>query len=364
MKVIILARPNDNHTSPIKWALKQAGYNVVCWAGLSWSEQQQASILFDKKTKLFLGAHEVEPGDVVWIRRPELPVPHPEVLEADKKFADNEYRDFYQSLAFLLEALSVRCVNKHSAARFINNKGVQLHLANACGLKVPKTLFSNSPQATKDFIGSSSRRMICKAFTPHMWERRSHRDVAITETFEITREHLPEDEVLTFAPGIYQDMVVKQFDVRTVLMGNRIYSHAVHNPENALDWRGDAARGRVEVEIIPTPPEVEQQLLEFAHRAGICFGSVDFAVDMQGQWWFLEINEEGQFLWLDLRNRAARLLERFCAFLTMPEDSTKSLEERAALFPSFSDFEHFRDEQDVPELDAVVPGSPFLSVEP
>lgn len=364
MKVIILARPNDNHTSPIKWALKQAGYNVVCWAGLSWSEEQQTSILFDKQTRLVLGPHKVEPADVVWIRRPEPPVPHPKVLEADRKFADNEYHNFYQTIAYMFEALPVRCINKHSAARFINNKGVQLHLANACGLRVPKTLLSNSPQATKDFVASDSRRMICKAFTPHMWERRSQRDVAITETFEITREQLPEDEVLTFAPGIYQDMVVKQFDVRTVLMGDRIYSHALHNPKKALDWRGDAARGRVDVEIIPTPPEIENQLLAFAGRAGICFGSVDFAVDMEGRWWFLEINEEGQFLWLDLKNRAARMLERFCAFLTMAEGSTDSLEKRAALFPSFSDFERFREQQDVPELDAVVPGSPFLSAEP
>lgn len=361
MKVIILAQSSDSHTAPIKWALKQAGYQVACWAGLSWTEQQQASLLFDKTTKLTLGPYQVEPGDVIWIRRPELPVPNPGVMEPDKKFADYEYRNFYHSIAYLFEALPVRCINKYSASRLINNKGMQLHLANACGLSVPKTLFSNSPPATKNFFDSSSRRMICKAFTPHMWERRSEREVAITETFEISREELPEDEIFTFAPGIYQDMVVKQFDVRTVLMGNRVYSHAVHNPKKALDWRGDAARGRVDVEIIPTPTEIEEKLIEFARGAGICFGSVDFAVDMDGQWWFLEINEEGQFLWLDIKNRAAGMQERFCAFLTMPEGSTESVEERARLFPSFSEYEKLADKQDRP--DTAVPVPVFVSVE-
>ena len=361
MKIIILAPATDSHTAAVKWALQQAGYEVACWAGLSWIEQGQASLLFDNKTKLTLGPYEVEPGDVVWIRRPELPVHHPDVLEADKKFARNEYHNFYQTISCMFEALPVRCINRQSAARFINNKGVQLHLARACGLRVPNTLISNSPQATKDFVGSSSRRLICKAFTPHMWERRSQREVAITETFEITGQQLPEDDVLTFAPGIYQDMVVKQFDIRTVLMGNRIYSHAVHNPKHALDWRGDAARGRVAVEIIPTPPEIEAQLLAFAGKAGICFGSVDFAVDMDGRWWFLEINEEGQFLWLDQKNSAARTLERFCAFLTMPEGSIESLEERAALFLSFSDYEKSPQKEDLPETE--VPEPVFVSVE-
>ena len=47
MKVIIFAYAKENHTAPVKWALEQAGYQVACWGGLSWTEQQQASLLFD-----------------------------------------------------------------------------------------------------------------------------------------------------------------------------------------------------------------------------------------------------------------------------------------------------------------------------
>ena len=364
MKVIILAQPHDNHTAPIKWALQQAGYQVACWPGLSWSEPRQAALLVDHETALSLGSHVVEPGDAVWIRRPEPPLPNPKVSDADKKFGENEYRNFYYTIAYILETLPVRCVNKYSAAHFVNNKGVQLHLARACGLKAPRALLSNSPQAVTTFFDHSSNRLINKPFTPHMWERHNIGGVAITETFEITREQLPRDEVLTYAPGIYQDMVIKQFDVRTVLMGNRIYSFALHNPKKALDWRADASKGRVQVEIIATPPDVEKGLLAFAGKTGVSFGSIDFAVDMEGQWWFLEINEQGQFLWLDQSNPAAGTLEKFCGFITAPEGSTQTLEERANLFPSFLDFMHFREKQDVPELDAVVPGSPFLSMEP
>jgi hypothetical protein len=42
MKIVIIAEANDNHTAPLKWALEKAGYTVVCWAGVGWTENRQA----------------------------------------------------------------------------------------------------------------------------------------------------------------------------------------------------------------------------------------------------------------------------------------------------------------------------------
>jgi hypothetical protein len=152
-----------------------------------------------------------------------------------------------------------------------------------------------------------------------------------------------------------------------VIMGHRVYSFALHNPKKALDWRQDAGLGNVKVAIIPTPPDVEIGILEFAQKSKICFGSVDFAVDNDGQWWFLEINEQGQFLWLDQFNPQARTLEKFCAFITAPENSVEPLEERLGLFPSFADFiTHFRslpENQEPIDIAAAVAASPFMSRE-
>src|SRR5206468_10908989 len=59
MKVIIFAYAKENHTATVKWALEQAGYEVACWGGLSWTEQQQASLLLDAQTKMTLGPYTV-----------------------------------------------------------------------------------------------------------------------------------------------------------------------------------------------------------------------------------------------------------------------------------------------------------------
>ena len=174
--------------------------------------------------------------------------------------------------------------------------------------------------------------------------------------------------MLTYAPGIYQDMVVKQFDVRTVLMGERVYSYALHNPMKALDWRSDAGMGNIDVEMVPTPSDVERGIVAFAKKSGLCFGSIDFAVDMHENWWFLEINERGQFLWLDQFNPKIKMQEKFCAFITAPEGSTQLLEEREGLFPSFGEYMKIYEEQqakqEAPNIAAAAASSPYMSQEP
>jgi glutathione synthase/RimK-type ligase-like ATP-grasp enzyme len=373
MKILITAPENDSHSAPLKWALEQAGYSVACWSGLRWTEAKQASIslppdlqieeLQIADTQVKLAQHLVEPDDVIWIRRPMEPKPNPQTATEDAKFAANEYRSFYDSLMYLLETLPVRVVNKYAASRFINNKSVQLVLARACGMNVPRTLMANSPQAVRKYFGGNPQRTICKTFSTHIWEKEQGGPVVVTETFELSADRLPSDEVLTYAPAIYQEMIVKKFDVRMVLLGAAVYSYSLHNPKGALDWRHDATRGLVKVEPITTPPEVEKSVLEFAAKSGIACGSFDFAIDHQDRWWFLEVNEGGQFLWLDAANPRLHVQEKFLAFLTSPAGASRQvLEARQSEFPSWGDYlaSPAKDRQLPEEAD---PDASYVSVE-
>jgi hypothetical protein len=362
MKIIILAHESDNHAAPVKWALEQAGYLCVCCTA-----PHEASLLFDDEARIFLGPHLVEAGDSIWLREPREQLSNLQLPKDDRQSPELETRFFNDCITGTLDSLPVRCINKFSSSGFIRNKSAQLHLANQCGLHVPATLMSNSPGSVKEFFARDSGRNICKPFTPHMWQNENNAGTAVTGTFELSREQLPSDEVFTLAPGIYQRRIDKQFDVRTVLIGDRVYSHGLYHHQKALDWRHDASPATLEVRIIPTPPEVEEAILRFSKQADICFGSIDFAVDRNGRWWFLEINEQGQFLWLDQYNPGARLQEKFCAFLTAP-DTTQPVEDREQLFPSFSDYlkscDQSSQKQQSLDIAAMAPNSPHMSLEP
>jgi glutathione synthase/RimK-type ligase-like ATP-grasp enzyme len=265
----------------------------------------------------------------------------------------------------MLENLPVRSVNRHSASRLVRNKAVQLRMAGASGLKTPATLMSNSSAAVRRFFDQYPDNAICKAFASHVWQQQGNADLMVTETFSLNREELPtEDEVFTYSPAIYQEKVKKQFDVRAVLMGERVYSFAVRTAANSLDWRHDAALRNVAVERIATPAAVESAILRFAAASGVCTGSLDFAVDRNGEWWFLEINEQGQFLWLDDFCPQAQLLEKFCAFLTAPQDSNRTLEEIQGLFPSTAEYQRSHKQEKALNIASVSADAPFKSLEP
>ncbi|MGB9122054.1 MAG: hypothetical protein WCE73_15645 [Candidatus Angelobacter sp.] len=360
MKIIVLAHPKDDHAAPVCWAMEQAGYQTACWSGVSPAEQDQASLLIDEQPCIRLGQHRLESDDVLWLRQPDTPA---DVLPGAK--ATSPSSAFFEAMACMLENLPVRCVNRYSASRLVRNKGVQLRLAARSGLKTPATVMSNSAAAVRHFFDQHPDNAICKAFATHVWQQQGSPDVTVTETFSLDREELPaDDEVFTYAPAIYQEKVRKQFDVRAVLMGERVYSFAVRTPANSLDWRHDAALRNVAVERIATPHAVESCILRFAASAGVCTGSLDLAVDRNGEWWFLEINEQGQFLWLDDFCPQAQLLEKFCAFLTAPQGSKQTLEERQGLFPSVAEYQRSHQKEKALNIATVSADAPFKSLEP
>lgn len=336
MKVLVFANELDNHVTPIRWALQQAGYSVHCWCGVAWTPAGQVSLLLHEEPRLTLGTHVIEPGDTVWLRQPDQPEFGPG-SGARPTPPSSLYNSFFSNIASMIEMQRVRCINPYSVSLLIRNKAVQLHFARISGLRIPATLMSNCSGAIRTFF-ESGHRIVCKPFASHIWEQ-STGGVAVAGTFELCRDQLPEDEVFAFAPSIFQRRIAKSFDVRTVLMGLSVYSFALRTPDGALDWRPQAALGKIRVDPIATPPNVEKAALNFAQKTGVCFGSIDFAVDADGEWWFLEINEQGQFLWLDRFHPAALLQQKFCAFLTAPESSRVGLEAREHLFPSLHEYE-------------------------
>jgi hypothetical protein len=360
MKTIVLAHPKDDHAAPVRWALEHAGYQTACWSGVSPSEQEQASLLMEEHPRITLGTQQLESDDVLWLRQSDSPA---DTLPGAK--AASPCSNFFEALVCMLENMPVRCINRYSASRLVRNKAVQLRLAHASGLKTPATLMSNSPAAVRRFFDQYPDNAICKGFASHVWQQQGSNDLTVTETFSLTREELPaDDEIFTYSPAIYQEKVKKQFDIRAVLMGKRVYSFAVRTAANSLDWRHDAALRKVAVERIATPAAVESAIVRFAAAACVCTGSLDFAVDRNGEWWFLEINEQGQFLWLDDLCPQAQLLEKFCAFLTAPQGSKQTLEERQGLFPSIAEYQRSHPKEEALNIATVSADAAFKSLEP
>lgn len=69
------------------------------------------------------------------------------------------------------------------------------------------------------------------------------------------------------------------------------------NHATKFDWRKDQIN--VDYEIFDLPDKIEQKLLRLHQKFEMFFGAYDFIVDPQGEYYFLEVNPAGQWLWME-----------------------------------------------------------------
>ncbi len=327
MAVIIVSSSNDYHAAAASWAMQEAGLSYVLWEGAGHEVSRQATLEVSPSPKMKLGSNEVTGSDVVWYRRPRGYSYHPNMAEMDRKFVRPESIRFTESIDILFEALGCRCVNPPGAARSIARKARQLLLAHTCGFLIPRTLMSNSAPALACWMAAESSSYIYKGFQPHVWSNPANGMKAFAQTVKLPESIDDLYEQISFAPGIYQSLVKKVCDVRIVVMGSVTRAFRIVSPE--LDWRLEVGAGRAQAEEIELPKPILEKIHLFMRRAEIVTGSFDFAVDVDGLWWFLEVNETGQFLWIDQIIPEAGLLQDFLSFLT---------EQKRDKFPPLAEF--------------------------
>ncbi|HEY3940581.1 MAG TPA: hypothetical protein VGL97_24340 [Bryobacteraceae bacterium] len=327
MAIIIVAPEVELHADWIEWGLKEAGFAVIRWAGLGWRPEDSATIYLGDREEIYLGNHKLSSKDTVWFKRPSLAV-HPEVDPTEKKFAANEYEAFKRNLLSHIELSGARCINKWSTVLTIENKSLQLSLASRCGLRVPATRIGNCAPFIKAFLARPDADIIHKAFRPHAW---IGADGAIynCETTGLSQDCEWLDDTFAYAPGVYQQRIQKNCDVRVNMIGGDFHSFVITTPGIALDWRSHGLRDGLRIERITLPLEIESALRTFADRAELAFGCFDMVVDSAGVWWFLEVNQAGQFLWIDDLQPDDGVYEPMLRFLSATEPAS----DRG--FPSF-----------------------------
>jgi hypothetical protein len=69
----------------------------------------------------------------------------------------------------------------------------------------------------------------------------------------------------------------------------------------------------------PLPRDIEDKLLRLMAQLGLVMGMVDLIVTPHGEYVFLEVNEQGQFLWVEEKNPEIPVFAAFLAFLMDPE---------------------------------------------
>ena len=243
----------------------------------------------------------VEFGDIcaAWYRRSKnLFSAPPSLLAGD---VDNYVRaQSMATLVALCESLQTLWVSHPYKLRRAEIKALQLAQASKAGLKTPDTLISNDPTRATAFVDSLGTPEC--AIKPLIAVGASNDEgYRLPLTTTLPAGH-PLDSV-SLAPNIFQPYIDKAFELRCVVMGRQIFCAKINSQAHELtrvDWRAKGWRGGdLEHEIFDLPPEVKASIHRLMDSFGLNFASMDMIVTPAGEFVFLELNPNGQWLWLE-----------------------------------------------------------------
>jgi glutathione synthase/RimK-type ligase-like ATP-grasp enzyme len=329
MKFLIPTEPDDTHAIFVKIALEGMGHDVRFLFTADQPTRLKNSILIDNDTYQWRSTDKYDSivendYDVVWWRRARKPhLPEDSTHPSDYKFAVRENTLFYESLTNNM-APNARWVNSKEAATRAHSKLLQLKLAVECGMTIPTTLCSNDPQDIRYFLLKHEGdgvvyKPLCSNFLPD--ERR----MGVAYTSKLSFLELPTNKLLQLTPGIFQKEIKKKYALRVTYFGDYIVAVKLNtqaDAEGKINWRATPIN-EISVESYILPNSFEQQIRVFMKKMGLVFGTLDFIVSEDHEYIFLEVNEQGEFLWIEELNPEVKMLDIFIHFLLSTTKSFK-----------------------------------------
>lgn len=224
----------------------------------------------------------------VYLRRPTKYAAPAGLDDQDAAFTVAQAR---HGLEGTLAGLGCRFVNPLWAVT-AEYKPAQMAVAAAAGFTTPATLITNRLDAARSFAVAHGP-IVYKPLRTTPFRGRDGNAVTIwvrpVDPAEL-------DESIAVAPHIFQHRVAKVADVRTTVIGRRIFSVRIDSPH--LDWRENYDDLRYV--LVDTPPTVAAACHAYLDRFGLLFGAFDFGIGADtGCWYFYECNPNGQWRWLE-----------------------------------------------------------------
>lgn len=327
-KILIPTKPDDLHALCVKLALAKKGYDATLWYMPDFPRLQQHS--FEISTQKIhwnsigknFNINAIDDFHVVWMRRPQKPV-LPDYLHVDDiDNAHNQNEAFLKSFWQVI-APTAYWVNPIRSVKAVNCKLKQLSVAVHVGLNIPHSLFSNDPVKIKSFIDyyQSSTGVIYKTLQPTIWQENDN--ILLTYTKKITLNDLPSDKILQATPGIFQQHIKKAFELRITYFGNyyiAVKLKSQEHPRGVTDWRCIPPH-ELMIEEFDIPESIHSKCVKLMKIFGLRFGCFDFIVTPDNEYYFLEVNEQGQFLWIESLNPEIKMLDIFTEYLLAAKDN-------------------------------------------
>jgi len=187
-------------------------------------------------------------------------------------------------------------LNEPRRHRDAAGKPTQLAVARRLGLTIPRTVITNDPGTVKSFREQCGGTIIYKPLSQTL----DLEPGKAAFTGIVTDEALSSLGLIRHTPGIFQELVPKDYEVRLTVVANQMFAAKILSQQNErtkLDWR--TAPYDLKYEAIELPADIRDKVSAFMAESGLVYSCLDFIVTPDGRHIFLESNPRGQYLWIE-----------------------------------------------------------------
>lgn len=206
----------------------------------------------------------------------------------DAQYQAFSHKESHSLIEGFVESFSGRCLSKPSVMRRADNKILQAYLAQRVGFIIPDLVITNDNLAISAL---EEHKTIVKPLSIGSVSYDNKKEYVQTNEYNLNINN----DSLKYSPAYFQKYISKDYEVRATFVCEQVFSVKIES-DNKIDWR--KKNNNVNYEIFELPEEVYNKCLKFMAENNINFGCFDFIIN-QGTWYFLEMNANGQWAWLE-----------------------------------------------------------------
>lgn len=208
----------------------------------------------------------------------------------------SEYESYYHSMiekdilaliTGITDSFVGKVLSKPYLLRMSENKINQLLFASINNFLIPKSFIGNDNNTLKSY---SNNETIIKPLTTGKVYTETECELYQTNYFNFANDDI------TLTPIYLQNYIKKQYEVRITVINKNFYTVRI-DTEDKLDWRKDYENHKYT--IIECPEKVKKECNKMLSYYNLVFGAFDYIVTPNNEWVFLELNPNGQWLWLE-----------------------------------------------------------------
>ncbi|GAA0537246.1 ATP-grasp domain-containing protein [Chitinophaga japonensis] len=227
----------------------------------------------------------------IWFRRtqrPRLTIEN----HAELQYLEGEIDALIENLFATVDAF---WLNDPFRVFKAENKLYQLKTARALGFEVPFTLVTNHKDDVRAFY-EKHKEIIVKPISRTRITGGS--EPSFIYTSKVTEDHVSRLDETDLTPCIFQQNIKKEYELRVTVVGDKVFAAKIDSQSDAetiTDWR------RKQLTFSPSslPEPIKNLCILLLKSLGLSFGAIDLIKTVDGRYFFLEVNPNGQWAWLE-----------------------------------------------------------------